>query len=75
MLLPPDAKEAGMGRILRTDDVLELLAVSRTTLNRWIKEGQFPKPFKIGGPKGRAVGWYESDVEEYLKQRREEAMA
>ena len=62
-------------RILRTDEVLERLRVSRTTLNRWIQDEQFPKPFKIGGPKGRALGWMESDVEDYLKQQREESMA
>ena len=36
-------------RMLRIDRVLELIPVSRVTLYRMIKSGQFPPPAKLGG--------------------------
>ena len=36
-------------RMLRIDRVLELIPVSRVTLYRMIKAGQFPRPVKLGG--------------------------
>lgn len=36
-------------RMLRIDRVLELIPVSRVSLYRMIKAGQFPRPVKLGG--------------------------
>lgn len=33
---------------LREKQVLELLPVNRSTLWRWVKNGYFPKPRKVG---------------------------
>lgn len=38
--------------------VAESEGVSVATIRRWVREGKFPKPVKISGPKGRCV-WYE----------------
>lgn len=53
-------------RILRTDEVAERLGVSRTTLWRWEREGDFPDRIKLGP---NSVGWRESDLEDWLEQR------
>ena len=50
---------------LRMREVLALLRVSRSTLNRWIREGTFPRPVKLGK---RAVRWRRSDIEGWLKE-------
>lgn len=36
-------------RFLDTEQVLNLVPVSRTTLWRWIDQGHFPRPVKNGG--------------------------
>lgn len=50
-------------RILRTNEVLKLIPVSRMTLTRWRKEGKFPEPIALGP---NAVGWREADVEAWI---------
>lgn len=50
-------------RLLRTDSVLERVAISRTELHRRIKAGKFPAPIKLGL---RTVAWPESSIEEYI---------
>tara|TARA_B100001059_G_C17809965_1_gene571657 strand:+ start:212 stop:391 length:180 start_codon:yes stop_codon:yes gene_type:complete len=34
--------------LLKQCEVLELLSISKTTLFRWRKEGQFPEPIQLG---------------------------
>ena len=34
--------------LLKQSEVLELLSISKTTLFRWRKEGQFPEPIQLG---------------------------
>lgn len=41
-------------RMLRINEVLEMVGVSKTTLNDMIAEERFPRPLRIGK---RAVGW------------------
>lgn len=45
---------------MRLADVLKMLRVGRTTLYRWIKEGQAPAPIKAGC---RISLWRRSDIE------------
>ncbi len=52
--------------MLRTDAVLALCGLSRSTLELWIRQGRFPKPVKLG-PKARA--WRYSDIEGWLASR------
>ena len=56
-----------LDRFLGMREVLALLSVSRSTLNRWIREGAFPRPVKLGK---RAVRWRRSDIEHWLKKFR-----
>ena len=55
--------------ILRTTDVLALLRISRTTLWRRVRDGEFPPPVRLGGTRSRAVGWRRDDVERWLESR------
>lgn len=52
--------------VLRLPVVIERVSLSRTTIYSRIKEGTFPKPIHLGI---RAVGWLESDINEWIEQR------
>lgn len=53
-------------RLLRAAEVCDLLSVSRVTLWRWERAGNFPKRRKIGP---NTVGWLKSEVETWLAER------
>jgi len=44
----------------------KLLQVSPATIYRWIKEGNFPKPLRLGA---NMVRWKASDIEAWIKDR------
>jgi prophage regulatory protein len=46
--------------------VEKLIQVSRATIYRWTKEGNFPKPVKLGA---NMVRWKTSDIEAWLTER------
>ena len=52
--------------ILRTQAVLALIGLSRTSLWRRVRAGDFPAPVRLGGEGSRAVGWRRADVERWL---------
>jgi prophage regulatory protein len=54
-------------RAIRTEQVMQITGLGRTTIFRAVKEGRFPKPLKLGE---RAIGWLESDVRAWLESRR-----
>lgn len=47
-----------------------MLPVSPATIWRWVREGKFPKPFKLGSS---VTVWDAADVEAFITQRAEEA--
>lgn len=49
--------------ILRLPDVKKRTGLSRSTIYLRISEGGFPKPISLGG---RAVGWLDSEISEWL---------
>ena len=55
-----------MLRVLRRTKVQARVGLSRSTIYAQIAEGTFPKPISLGA---RAVGWLESDVQNWIKQR------
>lgn len=55
--------------ILRLQQVKDLTGLSKTTLWRRIRDGEFPAALRLGGPKSRAVGWRRSEVEQWLRDR------
>lgn len=52
--------------ILRLPQVKIRTGLSRSTIYRHIAEGSFPKPVSLGA---RAVGWYESQISEWVNNR------
>ena len=52
--------------ILRLPAVRSTIGLSRSTIHLRIAEGTFPRPVSLGT---RAVGWLQSDIEEWLRQR------
>ncbi len=52
--------------ILRLPNVKTSTGLSRSTIYLRISQGTFPKPVKLGG---RAVGWVQTEVQEWLQQQ------
>ena len=53
-------------RILRRREVEARTGLSRSTIYAQMAEGAFPKPKRLGK---RAVGWTDSDIDEWLESR------
>lgn len=51
-------------RLVRPDRVLEMLGVSRVTLWKYIRDGKFPAPIKIGATRF----WDEAEVDEWFER-------
>ena len=58
-------------KILRRKEVESRTGLSRSTLYARIAEGTFPRPINLGG--GRAVGWIESEINEWVQSRIEQS--
>lgn len=55
-----------MDRIIRKPEVLEITGVSTATIYRWVAEGNFPAPVRLGP---NSCGWRQSQVEEWIESR------
>ena len=53
-------------RILRLPVVIHRTALSRSTIYKFIAAGRFPKPVRLGP---RAVGWLESEIDDWIADR------
>ena len=61
-----EQKKQGQVRFLRLPEVLARTGLSRSTVYVRLDEGRFPRPVSLGG---RAVGWIESEIEEWIRER------
>ena len=52
--------------ILRLPNVKASTGLSRSTIYLRISQGTFPKPVKLGG---RAVGWVQTEIQEWLQRQ------
>ena len=52
--------------ILRLPAVKTRTRLSRSTMYLRVSEGKFPRPVSLGG---RAVGWLEAEVQEWLQRQ------
>jgi prophage regulatory protein len=52
--------------MLRLPTVKATTGLSRSTIYLRVAQGTFPKPVSLGG---RAVGWLEAEVQEWLQRR------
>ena len=55
-------------KILKLPEVMDMTALSRSSIYAFISQGTFPKPIPLGP---RAVGWSETEVLEWINQRAE----
>lgn len=53
-------------RLIRLNQVLEIVPVSRSTIWQWAKDGRFPAPIKIGE---RTTAWRYCDVVAFIESR------
>ena len=54
------------GKLLRLEAVISLIGMKRSWILQKVKDGKFPKPIKLSE---RAVAWYASDIEDWIKSR------
>ena len=53
-------------RLLRIDEVLEMVNISKSVLYEMMGRGEFPRPVRISR---RAVGWPQQDIHDWLDSR------
>ena len=54
-------------RILKTNEVVKIIGLSKVTIWRMERSGTFPKRINLSD---RRVGWIESEIFEWLESRR-----
>ena len=52
--------------ILRLREVQARTGLARSTIYQRMAEGRFPKPVSLGG---RAVGWVDSEIHDWLRHQ------
>jgi prophage regulatory protein len=55
-------------RVLRLPQACAKTGLPKSTLYSLVSQGLFPKPVKLV-PGGRAVGWFEDQIDLFLQQR------
>ena len=63
-------KEKSMNTILRLPAVKARTGLSRSTIYLRVNDGTFPKSINLGA---RAVGWLESEIDNWLSQKIEQS--
>ena len=58
-----------MERIMRTPEVVEVTGLSKTTIWRRVRSGDFPPPLKLGNLATRSIGWKEGEIERWIDSR------
>ena len=58
-------------KLLRIGEVSEWLNISRSTIYKWVNDGEFPEPVVLGQDEGKrsATRWREEEVQEWLETR------
>jgi prophage regulatory protein len=52
-----------MPKLLKIKEVIKLTRLSKTTIYQMARDGQFPKPMKLGK---RSSGWFEHEIESFI---------
>lgn len=61
-----EGRPARGGRFMRLPDVIATTGLSQATIYRLIRREEFPQQHQLTR---RSVGWWESDVEDWLRNR------
>ena len=51
---------------MRLPEVVQLTGVSRSTIYRWMGNGDFPQRISLGS---NTVAWLETEIDAWIKQR------
>ena len=57
-------------KIVRLPEVKGSTGLSRSSIYLRMSKDEFPKSISLGG---RAVGWFESDIQDWLEQKHKES--
>ena len=57
-------------KIVRLPEVKSSTGLSRSSIYLRMSRDEFPKSISLGG---RAVGWFESDIQRWLEQKHKES--
>lgn len=52
-------------RLMRRKEVEQVTSLSRSTIYKYMSEGIFPKPVRLGS----RVAWKESDIRDWIESR------
>lgn len=65
-----------VNRVLRRPDVCAMAGLTASALDREVRAGRFPAPFKLSPePHTRAIGWSLRSVQAWIEQREQTAQA
>lgn len=53
-------------KLIRLKQVMECTGLARSTVYKFIAEGDFPKPVKLGV---RVAAWVEAEIQEWVKEK------
>lgn len=57
-------------KMLRIAEICDWLNVSKSTIYKWVKDGNFPQPIILGdGDRSAASRWVEQEVIDWLEER------
>ena len=58
-------------KLLRIGEVSEWLNISRSTIYKWVNDGEFPEPVVLGQDDGKRsdTRWRQEEVQEWLETR------
>jgi prophage regulatory protein len=57
-------------QMLRVSEIADWLNVSKTTIYKWVKDGNFPEPIILGeGDRSAASRWLKEEVDLWLESR------
>jgi len=54
---------------MRLKDVMKVTGLGRSTIYKYISEGQFPEQISLGA---RAVGWVDSEIDDWVMSKIDE---
>jgi len=56
-------------KLIKLKTVMDCTGLARSTVYKFIAEGRFPKPVKLGA---RMVAWVESEIQEWIQEKIEQ---
>jgi predicted DNA-binding transcriptional regulator AlpA len=62
----PEASPTDLEELVRVADILKLFKVSRSTLWRWVRNGQLCRPVRLSA---NVIAWRRSSVADFLKRK------